>query len=60
MHKSVKGIIKKLYHMIQKMRKYQTVNFQRDMREEEYIGEIKPDISGWIKNSISDDVEECR
>lgn len=46
------------HDMIQRMRKYQTVNFQRDMREEGYIGEIKPDISGWIKSSISNDVEE--
>lgn len=48
------------HDMIQRMRKYQTVNFQRDMREEGYIGEIKPDISGWIKSSISNDADECR
>lgn len=40
------------YSMIKKMQRYQTVRFQRDMKEENYKGESKPNISGWIKDNI--------
>lgn len=46
------------YDMIRKMKKYQTINFQRDMREEGYEGEIQPDISGWIKGNIKEDLHD--
>lgn len=44
------------YDMIKRMRKYRTVNFQRDMREEGYEGEVQPDISGWIKAKIEENL----
>lgn len=40
------------FDMIKKMKKYQTVALQRDMKEPEYQGEIQPNISGWIKEQI--------
>ncbi len=46
------------YDTISKMKRYQTANFQKDMREEGYVGEIKPDISGWVKSKINEDLEE--
>ena len=46
------------YDMIRMMKRYQTANFQRDMREQGYIGETKPDISGWVKGNIREDLDE--
>ncbi len=39
--------------MIEKMEKYQTATLQRDMREPGYQGEVKPDISGWVRQQIN-------
>lgn len=38
--------------MMKQMRKYRTARFQDDMREPNYEGEIKPDISGFVKKEI--------
>lgn len=46
------------YDMIKMMKKYKTVNFQKDMREDNYVGEFKPDISGWLKENIKEDMDE--
>lgn len=48
------------FDMIRRMRKYQTVAFQKDMREKGYVGETRPDISGFIKSNIIKDLEEER
>lgn len=42
------------YDMIKNMKKYNTVNFQKDMREEKYEGVIQPDISGWVTSEIKE------
>ncbi len=46
------------YDMIKMMKKYRTVNFQNDMKEKEYQGEIIPNVSGWIKEKIKENVNE--
>ncbi len=44
--------------MLNQMRKYHTVAFQEDMKEEGYEGEAKPDISGFVKNEIQSNFDE--
>lgn len=43
--------------MIKKIIRYKCNNFIEDMREENYQGEVTPNISGFIRKSIKDDEE---
>ena len=40
--------------IIENMKKYATANFQKDMKEEGYEGEVQPNISGFIQKEIED------
>lgn len=45
--------------MLKNMRKYGTLSFQKDMKEKDYVGNIQPDISGWIADKIKEeDIEK--